>query len=301
MSAQLTESSTAQLPASVPRLPQVVAQGARIRQMIDAARREGRTVGFVPTMGALHAGHASLIDVSRNECDLTVASVFVNPTQFAPNEDYRQYPRDLDRDLKLLGEHGCELVFAPSVEEMYPPGHATTINVGSVAEPFEGEIRPGHFNGVATIVMKLFQLVSADRAYFGQKDYQQSLVVRQMVVDLNVPIEIRVCPTVREADGLAMSSRNAYLSPDERRRSLALSQSLRLAEKLVVDGVKDTVTIRDRMLAQIQGAGGVDVQYIAFVSDGTVTPVTTITGPTIVAIAAKVGRTRLIDNLRLGN
>ena len=197
-------------------------------------------------------------------------------------------------------KRGCDIVFAPTVEEMYRPGAATTIDVGPLAQALEGEIRPTHFRGVATVVMKLFQLAPADFAYFGQKDYQQTLVVRQMVADLDVPIEVRVCPTVREPDGLAMSSRNAYLSAAERRSAVSLSQSLRLAEKLVAEGERDVAAIRAKMEEHLRQAGGVELDYIAFVADGTVTPVTTITGPTVVAMAAKVGKTRLIDNLRIG-
>jgi pantoate--beta-alanine ligase len=274
----------------------VITGGAAIREAVQAARASGQTVGLVPTMGALHEGHLSLVDRSRAECDLTVVTVFVNPTQFGPGEDYQRYPRDLVADVSLLGDRGCDLVFAPSTEAMYPSGHATYVDVGHLGQVFEGVFRPTHFRGVATIVLKLFQLAPADRAYFGRKDYQQSLVVRQMVADLSVPIDIRVCPIVRESDGLAMSSRNAYLSADERRRARSLSQSLRLAEELVDGGERDVATIRRRMEGEIARIGGVDVQYIAFVADGTMTPVDTISGPTTVAIAANVGKTRLIDN-----
>jgi pantoate--beta-alanine ligase len=277
-------------------LPRVIREPSAMRHAILAAREEGQAVGLVPTMGALHEGHLSLVDASRAECNLTVVTVFVNPTQFAPQEDFARYPRDLDRDLVLLGQRGCDLVFAPSTDEMYPPGHTTTVDVGPISQSLEGALRPGHFRGVATVVLKLFQIAPADRAYFGHKDYQQTLVVRQMVRDLNVPIEIRVCPTVREPDGLAMSSRNAYLSPDERRRALVLSQSLRLAEQMAADGQRDVTAIRRKMQEEIDRVGGVDVQYIVFLADGTVTPVDEITGPTVVALAAKVGQTRLIDN-----
>jgi pantoate--beta-alanine ligase len=247
-------------------------------------------------MGALHEGHLSLVDAARAECDMAVVTIFVNPTQFAPHEDFRQYPRDLDRDLALLGDRGCDLVFVPTDDEMYRPGHATFIDVGPIGEVLEGEYRPTHFRGVATVVMKLFQLAPADRAYFGRKDYQQSLVVRQMVADLNVPIDVRVCPIVREPDGLAMSSRNAYLTSDERQRARVLYRSLRLAEELAAVGERDAATIRQQMRREIERTPGVELQYIAFVTDGTVTPVETITGPTTVAIAAVVGKTRLIDN-----
>jgi pantoate--beta-alanine ligase len=202
----------------------------------------------------------------------------------------------LDRDVALLRERGCDLVFAPPAEEIYRPEHATFVDVGPLGRVLEGEFRPTHFRGVATVVLKLFLLVPADRAYFGRKDYQQTLVVRQLVADLNVPIDVRVCPIVREADGLAMSSRNAYLSDSERQRALALPRSLRLAEELVSSGERDVAVIRRRMEREIEVAGGVVLQYIALVADGTVNPVERIDGPTTVAVAATVGETRLIDN-----
>ena len=280
-------------------IPRVVTDGEELRATIRAAQAEGKTVGFVPTMGALHAGHLSLVDAAFADCDLTLVSIFVNPTQFAPQEDFERYPRNLDRDLALVGERGCELVFAPDVETMYRPGHTTTIDVGPIAQTLEGDFRPTHFRGVATIVLKLFQLAPADRAYFGQKDYQQALVIRQMVADLDVPIEVSICPTDREPDGLAMSSRNDYMDADERARATAIYQSLRMAAELVELGTRDPATVRAKMMEHLRRAR-VEVQYIAFVADGTVTPVSQIDGPTVVAIAAKVGETRLIDNLRIG-
>jgi pantoate--beta-alanine ligase len=293
------------VPSSDIRVPRVIATAGTMREAVRAAQAAGKTVGFVPTMGALHEGHLSLVDASKSECDVAVVSIFVNPTQFGPQEDLSRYPRDLDRDLRLLGDRGCDLVFAPTAEEMYPDGFETSVDVGTLGRELEGAYRPDHFRGVATVVLKLFQIVPAEIAFFGRKDYQQSLVVRQMVDDLNVPVEIRVAPTVREADGLAMSSRNAYLSADERRRGLALSQSLRLAERLVNEGVRDVAVIRGKMQELIRDVGGVpvggiEVQYIAFVADGTVTAVTKVDAPTTVAIAAMVGKTRLIDNLRIG-
>lgn len=282
------------------KLPRVIAEADAVREIIRGAQAAGKTVGFVPTMGALHEGHLSLVDAARADCDLAVVSIFVNPTQFGPKEDLSKYPRDLNRDLELLASRGCDLVFAPTVDEMYPDGFVTSVDVGDLGRELEGAFRPDHFRGVATVVLKLFQIVPADIAFFGRKDYQQTLVVKQMVTDLNVPTEIRVSPTVREADGLAMSSRNAYLSADERRRALAISQSLRLAEQMVREGLRDVESIRSKMLNHFRATGGIEVQYIAFVADGTITPVQSIGGPTTVAIAAKVGATRLIDNLRIG-
>lgn len=279
---------------------QVVTRGEQILALVRTAQGAGETVGFVPTMGALHEGHLSLVDAARAECNRVVASIFVNPTQFGAGEDLAKYPRPLDRDLDHLQARGCWAAFVPDVAEMYPPGFDTFIDVGAVAAPLEGEARPGHYRGVATVVHKLFQLVPADRAYFGQKDYQQTLVVRRMVEDLNLPIAISVCPIVREADGLALSSRNVYLSPNERVRATALRRALLVAEAAFKSGQRDADALRRQMLAELADAGIDEVQYIAFLRDGTVEETPRIDGPTIVAIAARVGATRLIDNHRLG-
>lgn len=269
-------------------------------EAVRAAQSAGETVGLVPTMGALHEGHLSLVDASLAECDRTVVSIFVNPTQFGPSEDLAAYPRILDRDLELLEDRGCWLVFAPRVEDMYRTGHETYVEVGSIAAPFEGKRRPIHFRGVATIVLKLLQIVPADRAYFGQKDYQQSLVIKQMAADFNLPIDIRVCPIVREPDGLAMSSRNAYLSPAERKEACQLWQSLLLAEQLHADGETCVASIIEQMKGRLATSECIELEYIAFVVAGTVRAVTTIAGPTVVAIAARVGQARLIDNHTIG-
>jgi pantoate--beta-alanine ligase len=268
---------------------------AELRETLRPARRGERVIGLVPTMGALHEGHLSLVDKARSECDVTVVTVFVNPTQFGPGEDFQRYPRDLFADVAMLGRRGCNIVFAPNTDAMYPPGYTTTVDVGPLGQALEGEHRLTHFRGVATIVLKLFQLAPADHAYFGRKDYQQTLVIKRMVADLNVPIDIRVCPIIREPDGLAMSSRNAYLSEDERCRARSLSQSLHLAEDLVAGGERDVATIRKQMEQEINRAGA-KLQYIAFVADGTVTPVEKVSGPTTIALAALLGNTRLIDN-----
>ena len=288
------------MPAAPTRSLQVITGVEAMRAAVRGLQRGGETVGFVPTMGALHEGHLSLIDAAAAECDRVAASIFVNPTQFGPNEDFTKYPRPLERDLELLRGRGCELVFVPEAVEMYPEGYGTSIDVGPVAVPWEGAARPGHFAGVATVVLKLFECVPADRAYFGRKDYQQTLVVKRMVADLNLPIDVRVCPIVRDADGLALSSRNVYLSPDERRRALALSQSLRLAEEIISGGELDALVVRERMLALIAAVGGVGVEYVAIVRDGTVDEVARIDGPVTIAVAARVGTTRLIDNVRIG-
>lgn len=281
--------------------PQLITDGDSLRKAVLKMRESGQTVGLVPTMGALHEGHLSLVDASRSECDRTVVTIFVNPAQFEPHEDLERYPRDLTGDLSLLAGRGADMVFAPRNETMYRPNHATFIDVGLVGSVLEGEFRPTHFRGVATVVMKLFQLAPANRTYFGRKDYQQTLVVEQMVADLNVPIDVRVCPTVREPDGLAMSSRNRYLSPNERQQALALPRSLRLAEELVAAGERVVGVIRQKMVREIETAGGIELQYVAFLADGTVSPVDRIDAPTTIALAATVGKTRLIDNTRVVN
>jgi pantoate--beta-alanine ligase len=281
----------------VVQLPRVVRTADELRAAVAAARGQGKSIGVVPTMGALHAGHLSLVEACRRECGFTVVTVFVNPTQFGPGEDYQRYPRNLDRDLELL--QSVDLVFAPSVELMYPPGHSTLVDVPAVSEPLEGRHRPGHFRGVATVVLKLFNLVAADAAFFGQKDYQQTLVVRRMVKDLDVPLEIRVCATVREADGLAMSSRNVYLSPTERRQAQVLSRSLRLAEEMVAAGQCRAAAILERMRELFAAEPAVQVQYIALVDPETLADVHEVTGPTVALVAANVGATRLIDNAML--
>ncbi|MEQ8211910.1 MAG: pantoate--beta-alanine ligase [Lacipirellulaceae bacterium] len=266
-----------------------------IRQVVSAAKISGRRVGLVPTMGALHEGHLSLVDAALAECDQVAVSIFVNPTQFGPKEDLRKYPRPLDADIQLLEDRGCDWVFTPSSEEIYPDGFATTLSVAGVAQPFEGAARPGHFDGVATVVLKLMNIVPAQSVYFGEKDYQQSLVIRQLVRDLNLDLKLRVCPIIREPDGLAMSSRNFYLSPPEREQALALSKSLEAAVVAYDQGERD-VEVISRKIEQILDDAGVKTEYATLVSEGTVDPVKTISGPTRALVAARVGQTRLIDN-----
>jgi pantoate--beta-alanine ligase len=277
----------------------VLSQSDEARQWVRSAQSSGERVGVVPTMGALHAGHVSLVTAALADCGHAIATVFVNPTQFGPGEDFERYPRDLDGDLEKLAAAGTSAVFAPAVEVLYPAGAETTVDVGSVALPFEGAIRPTHFRGVATVVAKLLAIVPADRAYFGQKDYQQTVVVRRLARDLCLPTEVVVCPTVREPDGLAMSSRNAYLSPDERERALCLSRALRTIERLVSEGERDARTLRDAGVAVIESTPGVELQYLELLRDGTVDKVERIDGPTVAVVAARVGATRLIDNVTL--
>lgn len=279
---------------------QTVTTIAEIRRAVIEAQRAGETVGFVPTMGALHAGHLSLVDASQAQCDRTVVSIFVNPTQFGPAEDQDRYPRTLEKDCQLLAERGCWLVFAPSAAEVYPPDHETFVEVGAVAQPLEGAIRPGHFRGVATVVLKLLQMVPADRVFFGRKDYQQALVVEKLIADFNLPIELVVCPTVREADGLAMSSRNAYLNPTERQQAAALWKALQLAETLYQQGERSAAKISEAMRACLHDGGIRQIDYLALLTPGTVQTVETLTGPTVVALAARVGPARLIDNHTIG-
>ncbi|MEM1305386.1 MAG: pantoate--beta-alanine ligase [Planctomycetota bacterium] len=280
-------------------MTEVVRRGEAIRAAVDAARRAGRTVGLVPTMGALHEGHLSLVRAAREECDLVVASVFVNPTQFAEGEDYDRYPRDLEADRATLAAAGCDLLFAPSVEAMYPAGSETFVDVGVAATVFEGAARPTHFRGVATIVLKLLNVAPADRAYFGRKDYQQTVVVRQMVRDLMLPVAIRVCPLVRDQDGLALSSRNARLTPAERERALALSRGLRLAKDCFAAGERDAAVLR-RVVADTLAAADLEPDYIALLREGTLEEVEHVAGATVITVAARVGETRLLDNTVVG-
>jgi pantoate--beta-alanine ligase len=280
--------------------PLQIATSAAIREQVLLAQSRGERVGFVPTMGALHEGHLSLVERAHRTCDLVVASIFVNPTQFGPGEDLQAYPRDLDGDLHQLGRRECHLVFVPTVEAMYPPGHTTFVEVGEVARPWEGEHRPGHFRGVATVVLKLLNAVPADQLFLGEKDYQQTLVIKQMVRDLDMPVEVVVCPTVRESDGLAMSSRNAYLSPTDRQRARVLSQSLSRAAEAVRQGQRDAGVLRRKVLEWIAEAGRAEIDYVAFLAEETVREVAVISGPTRLVLAVRIGATRLIDNALVG-
>ena len=282
-------------------LPEIVRTSGEVRRAVAAARAAGKTIGFVPTMGALHAGHAALVEASAKECGFTVVSIFVNPTQFAPNEDFNKYPRMLDADVALCGEHGAQLIYAPPVDDVYPPGHCTFVEMQGVAEPLEGTFRPGHFRGVATVVLKLFNIVAADVAFFGQKDYQQCRVIQQLVRDFNVPTTVRICPTVREADGLAMSSRNAYLKPEERQAGLALSRALQRAKKLVDAGERDMWKVRDALQTELSREKLVRPQYAVVADAETLAEPSMIDRPCVALVAAFVGTTRLIDNCLLNS
>lgn len=273
-----------------------ITSAAEIYAETCALRGSGKSVGLVPTMGALHEGHLSLVRRARSECDVVIATIFVNPTQFGPNEDLARYPRTLERDLEQLSAENCDLVFVPAKEEVYPPGFSTYIEPPAVAAPLEGRCRPGHFRGVATVVLKLFNIIPTDFAYFGQKDYQQSLVIQHMVRDLNLPMKISVCPIVREGDGLALSSRNRYLSPAERQQALALSRSLRRAEALVRAGQRDVTSITAAMRDELTAAGIERIDYAAVADIQTLAELDTLDRPAVALLACFVGATRLIDN-----
>jgi pantoate--beta-alanine ligase len=283
---------------SAPR-PRMISSVPELRAAIAALRRAGKRIGFVPTMGALHEGHLSLVRASKAECAATAVSIYVNPSQFGPNEDFTKYPRTLEADLDLLAACGADLVFTPQDADMYPPEFASWVEVGAVAEPLEGQFRPGHFRGVATVVLKLFNLVQPDAAYFGQKDYQQTAVIRRMVADLNVPVEIRVCPIVREPDGLAMSSRNRYLSPSARQRALVLWRSLERAGEMVAEGERGAEIILGEMRRLILSAEDARIDYIAIVDPDTLQSVETVRKTALALLAVKIENTRLIDNRML--
>lgn len=258
------------------------------------------TVGLVPTMGYLHEGHLSLIRRAKEECDHVVVSIFVNPTQFGPKEDLSKYPRDLDRDLSLIEPLGTDLVWMPSAEVMYPKGYQTWVEVEAITSPLEGAMRPGHFRGVTTVVAKLFNAVQPHKAYFGQKDAQQAAVIRRMALDLNFPVEIVVCPTVREADGLAMSSRNVYLDPEQRQAATVLFRSLSAARDLYEAGERDAEKIRGKMKEVLAGEPLAEPQYVSCADYDSLEELTEITGKALLSMAVFIGKTRLIDNFVIG-
>jgi pantoate--beta-alanine ligase len=273
-----------------------------LRDALAPERRPGRTIGLVPTMGAFHDGHLSLIRRARRDCDVVVVSLFVNPTQFAPSEDLDAYPRDEQRDAALAVGEGVDLLFAPPVAEVYPDGFGTTVSVGGLTEILEGHPThrgPSHFEGVTTVVAKLFNMVAPDVAYFGQKDAQQALVIRKLVRDLDIPVRIEVCPTVRDPDGLALSSRNAYLTDAERERALALSRALRAAGAAVAAGRTDSAAVLGAARSELDGAG-IEPEYLELRSLTDLSPVERVNGSTLLAVAARIGRARLIDNVILG-
>ncbi len=261
---------------------------------------DGR-LGLVPTMGYLHEGHLSLARRAREECDRVAASIFVNPTQFGPTEDLSKYPRDLDRDLSLLDAAGVDLVWTPDNETIYPPDFSTWVEVEGLTKPLEGAARPGHFRGVTTVVAKLFNAVQPQAAYFGQKDAQQAAVVRKMTRDLNFPVEIVVCPTVREADGLAMSSRNSYLSPEERKSAVVLFRALTAAREAFERGERDAESLRTVMSATLASEPRARTQYVSCADYDTLEELGTVTGKALLSMAVFIGKTRLIDNFVVGS
>lgn len=272
---------------------------AEVRRAVADARTAGKNIGLVPTMGALHAGHASLVDAARKRCGFVVVSVFVNPTQFGPNEDLAKYPRTLEDDCYLCLQHQADLVFAPSADEMYPPGgNLTEVTIKKLGDGLCGASRPGHFTGVCTVVSKLFNIAQPDQAFFGAKDFQQATIIRQMAADLDFPLEIVICPIVREAEGLAMSSRNRNLSPEHRRQAVALSASLSAARREIESGKTQAGAVQAAIrqyIATHAPAGQID--YVEVVDARSLTPVETIAGEVLIALAVKFGGTRLIDNM----
>ena len=270
------------------------------REAIARARTSGHSIAFVPTMGFLHEGHLSLIDAARdNGADFIVVSIFVNPKQFGPNEDFARYPRDEARDQELLAGKDVDLLFLPSVGIMYPPGSQTMVSVGAVARPLEGERRPGHFEGVATVVLKLFNIVQPDLAVFGRKDAQQCAVIDRMVRDLDLPVRLIFAETAREHDGLARSSRNSYLSPDERKRAPALHRALRAGEEAVIRGIGDVSAVETSMRRMVEETPGIEIDYLAVVDPETFLAPVDFERNILLAGAVRIGRTRLIDNIRV--
>lgn len=286
---------TSEVITSIPLVRDRVAEARRAGQRTRP--EPGRGVGLVPTMGALHAGHTRLLDLAREQCDLVIASIFVNPLQFDRPEDLEQYPRSLRSDVELCSASGVDIVFAPSMAEMYPAPLDCVVDVGRVAQHLCGQFRPGHFRGVATVVMKLFQIAQPDRAYFGEKDAQQLAVIRRMVADFNVPVEIVAVPTVREADGLALSSRNQRLQPGERRVATVLHKALEVARGQIVEGERDAARVLQAARDVVEREPAVRLEYLEIVDPREMQPVERIDGPVIAAGAIWVGATRLIDNV----
>jgi pantoate--beta-alanine ligase len=274
----------------------IVTKIAEMQRACRELREQNSVLGFVPTMGALHEGHLSLVRRARSECTATAASIFVNPLQFAPGEDLARYPRTFDEDCRQLETEGVGLLFAPDAAEMYPEGAVTTVTVAGVGDRLDGASRPGHFTGVATVVAKLFHIAAPDRAYFGQKDAAQLAVLRQMVSDLNFDVELVACPIVRAADGLALSSRNKYLSAEQRERALVLHRALSQMEQMIAGGTRQSAELIQSGIEALQATAGITVDYVAIVDPNNLLPVKFAEVGSLVAVAAYVGQTRLIDN-----
>ncbi len=271
-----------------------------MQKLSDSLRRKGTTIGLVPTMGYLHEGHLSLVRQAKKDCDFVVVSIFVNPTQFGPKEDLKKYPRDLAHDIKLLSKLKVDAVFYPPAGAMYPEGYKTYIYVKGLSKGMCGASRPGHFEGVATVVAKLFNIIKPDAAYFGKKDYQQQVIIKKMAADLNFDVQIVSLPTIRETDGLAMSSRNKYLSKEERSKAVILNRSLCFAKQLIRAGLTNASRVRSAISKLIRTKQGVKIDYIAIIDPVSLEEKRAIKGRTLIAIAAYIGKTRLIDNIEVG-
>jgi pantoate--beta-alanine ligase len=268
-----------------------------VRSLVRAVRGDGKKIGLVPTMGALHVGHISLIEAACRQCDFVVVSIFVNPTQFGPAEDFEKYPRPFEADLEICRKAGVDVVFAPTAEEVYGPENVTVVDVEKLTEPLCGRFRPGHFRGVTTVCAKLFNMVLPDTAFFGQKDGQQAVVIKRMVADLNMPLEIVVCPTVREADGLAVSSRNKYLTEQQRKDATVIYKSLRRCEELIESGIRDPAQIIAQMRKILTEVPSIQIEYVSIVEAETLHSLDQVRGKVLAAVAARVGPARLIDNI----
>jgi pantoate--beta-alanine ligase len=270
---------------------------SEVRGLVRQARAEGKRIGLVPTMGALHAGHISLVEAAKKQTDFVVVSIFVNPTQFGPNEDFAKYPRTLDADVEMCQKAGADVVFSPSADEMYPSPQQTWVDVEKLTDCLCGASRPGHFRGVTTVCTKLFNIVLPDVAFFGQKDAQQGIIIKRMVADLNMPLDIVICPIIREANGLAMSSRNKYLSEQQKHDAAAIYAGLRKAEQMIKSGQRDPAIIIAAIQEILKKGGSITTEYIHIVDAATLADLQVIKGQALIAIAAKVGSTRLIDNI----
>ncbi|MHC4665495.1 MAG: pantoate--beta-alanine ligase [Planctomycetota bacterium] len=268
-----------------------------VRSLVKAARAQGKKIGLVPTMGALHIGHISLIEVAVKECDFVVVTIFVNPTQFGPGEDFEKYPRPFDADLQTCRKYGVDLVFAPTPQQIYGPENLTWVNVEKLTDPLCGQFRPGHFRGVTTVCAKLFNIVLPDIAYFGWKDAQQAIVIKRMAADLNMPLKIVICPTVREPDGLAISSRNKYLTEQQRKDAASIYKSLQECRRMIEAGTTDTGEIITRMRKMLQHVPLIEIEYISIVDAETLQNLDRISGKVLAAVAVRIGPARLIDNI----
>lgn len=277
----------------------IITRVADMQHEVDRLRKQGKKIGFVPTMGYLHEGHLRLVHVAKSQCDIVVMSIFVNPTQFGPTEDFRDYPRDFNRDVELAETAGCHIIFHPEIHEIYPENYLTYVEVEELGGVLCGASRPTHFRGVTTVVTKLFHIVKPHLAVFGQKDAQQAIVIKRMVKDLNFDIQIIVAPTFREKDGLAMSSRNTYLTPAQRRQAVVLYQSLQAAQQMIENGERNGAAIKKEMRAIIEKQPDAIIDYIEIVETSHLTPLTHLSGEVLIALAVKIGKPRLIDNMMI--